>query len=292
MREIRVADVRPSGGTNEPGKSGEETCGEAKHYGRHLLVDLVRARHLNDRGIVEEALRDCVAAAGATLVDIRLQQFAKTGGISGVAILAESHMSIHSWPEDGYAALDLFMCGYADPRRALPVLERVFRPEELLVQETLRGAGGGEQTTLPMHADGRSRETMRHVYEQIWIGELWNAGNPAGGRVLAEDFVDHRPIEQFPPDRDGHVAMALDWHRAFPDMTFKIHDVIVEGDKLVARYSAEGTHLGPLSGIEPSGRRVSLTGIDIFRFRDGRLLEWWHNEDIHGLIKQISAQSR
>lgn len=134
-----------------------------------------------------------------------------------------------------------------------------------------------------------TREQMRHAYVDTWIGELWNQGNPDGGRVLAEDFIDHRPIEQFPGNREGHIRMALDWHNAFPDMKFVIHDLIIEGDKLVARYSAAGTHLGPLSGTPATGRQVSMTGIDIFRFRGLEMVEWWHNEDIYGLMRQITT---
>jgi S-adenosylmethionine decarboxylase proenzyme len=280
MTSLRVPD-RPT----EAAADGRR-AGDSGEFGRHLLVELIHAQHLDDARIINNALRECAAAAGAKLIDLHLHEFADTGGFSGIAILAESHISIHSWPEHGYAALDLFMCGRADPRRALPVLERVFRPEKMIVEEMVRGTARKKATPSPP-ADQTRRAKMQHLYEQVWIGELWNAGNAAGGRALARDFVDHRPIEQFPADREGHVAMALDWHRAFPDMTFKIHDVIVEGDKLVARYSAEGTHTGPLSGVAPTGRRVSLTGIDIFRIRDERLAEWWHNEDIFSLMKQI-----
>ncbi|MDG6107066.1 ester cyclase [Dactylosporangium aurantiacum] len=134
-----------------------------------------------------------------------------------------------------------------------------------------------------------TREQMVEAYVRVWIGELWNLGDPAGGRVLAEDFHDHRPIEQFPNTREGHIAMAVDWHQAFPDMTFVIEDVMVESNKLVARYRAAGTHLGVLSGIPGTGRGVELTGIDIMGFRGREIVEWWHNEDINGLMSQITA---
>lgn len=286
MDEITVASLpRPDSPTG-PAADGRRSD-HSGDFGRHLLVELIQAQHLDDASIINNALRECAAATGAKLIAVHLHEFANTGGLSGIAILAESHISIHSWPEHGYAALDLFMCGRAEPRRALPVLERVFRPRKVIVEEMVRGTARRE--AAPALVDETRRAKMQHLYEQVWIGELWNAGNAAGGRALARDFVDHRPIERFPADRDGHIAMALDWHRAFPDMTFQIHDVIVEGDKLVARYSAQGTHAGPLSGVAPTGRHVSLTGIDIFRFRDGHLAEWWHNEDIYSLMKQISG---
>ncbi|RJO79160.1 ester cyclase [Nocardia panacis] len=133
------------------------------------------------------------------------------------------------------------------------------------------------------------RKLMRRIYEDIWIGELWNSGNAEGGRVLAEDFFDHRPIDEFPNTKSGHVAMALDWHQAFPDLIFVVDDILIDGDKLVARYSSSGTHTGTLVGIQGTGRPVSMSGIDIMRFdHDDRLAEWWHNEDMYGLMQQIA----
>jgi predicted ester cyclase len=135
----------------------------------------------------------------------------------------------------------------------------------------------------------QQRALMRHVYEDVWIGELWNRGDPAGGRSLAEAFVDHRPIDAFPNTKHGHIAMALDWNQAFPDGRFLIEDILVDADRLVARYAFGGTHLGTLSGISATGREVRMTGIDIMRFENERLAEWWHNEDILGMMQQIEG---
>lgn len=107
--------------------------------GTHLIVDLWGAERLDDLGHVERALVAAVEAAQATLLHLHLHHFTPNGGISGVAVLAESHISIHTWPERGYAALDVFMCGDAFPERAVPVLEQAFRPAETIVTELLRG---------------------------------------------------------------------------------------------------------------------------------------------------------
>lgn len=109
--------------------------------GAHLIVDLYQANRLDDIDHVERTLRDCVDAAGATLLHIHLHHFEPNGGISGVAVLAESHISIHSWPEHGYAALDIFMCGNATPDACVPVLRAAFAPKRLAVSEHLRGQG-------------------------------------------------------------------------------------------------------------------------------------------------------
>jgi S-adenosylmethionine decarboxylase len=109
------------------------------YAGTHLILDLWGARHLDRRDIIETAMRDAVQAAGATLLHIHLHRFTPGGGISGVAVLAESHISVHTWPERGFAAFDLFMCGAADPSRCIPVLERAFRPQRTVIAEQLRG---------------------------------------------------------------------------------------------------------------------------------------------------------
>ena len=107
--------------------------------GRHLIVDLHEASQLDDAPRMEQALRDCVQAAGATLLHIHLHLFESHGGLSGVAVLAESHIAVHTWPELGYAAFDVFMCGQADPHQTLAVLRRAFQPARITVQELRRG---------------------------------------------------------------------------------------------------------------------------------------------------------
>jgi len=107
--------------------------------GTHLIIDLWDAERLDDLVHTEAALKRCVEAAGATLLHIHLHHFTPNAGISGVAVLAESHISIHTWPENGYAALDVFMCGAAEPHQTIEVLREAFRPGRLAVSEHLRG---------------------------------------------------------------------------------------------------------------------------------------------------------
>ena len=111
--------------------------------GAHLIGDLYQADRLDDLQHIEDTLRACVDAAGATLLHIHLHHFEPNGGISGVAVLAESHISIHSWPEHGYAALDIFMCGNANPDACVPVLRAAFSPKKIAVSELMRGQGAG-----------------------------------------------------------------------------------------------------------------------------------------------------
>jgi S-adenosylmethionine decarboxylase len=109
------------------------------YAGSHLIIDLWEAEGLDDRDRIETALIDAVKAAGATLLHIHLHKFTDGGGISGVAVLAESHISVHTWPERGYAAFDVFMCGEAEPRKALSVFKAAFNPGRLVIGEHKRG---------------------------------------------------------------------------------------------------------------------------------------------------------
>ncbi len=107
--------------------------------GAHLIVDLYGGTRLDDLPHIEETLKRCVEVSGATLLHVHLHHFDDNSGISGVAVLAESHISIHSWPEHAYAALDIFMCGDTTPEACVAVLREAFQPDRIAVQEFLRG---------------------------------------------------------------------------------------------------------------------------------------------------------
>jgi S-adenosylmethionine decarboxylase len=107
--------------------------------GRHLLVDLWNAENLTDIPFIETSLRKAAEAAGATVLGAHLHQFSNSGGVSGVLILAESHISIHTWPERDYAAIDVFMCGSCNPHNALPILKAAFSAGSVTLNEARRG---------------------------------------------------------------------------------------------------------------------------------------------------------
>jgi len=107
--------------------------------GAHLIVDVYGGERLDDIAHIDATLRRCVEVAGATLLGVHLHHFEDNSGISGVAVLAESHISIHSWPEHSYAALDIFMCGDTTPEACVEVLREAFSPDHVAVSEFLRG---------------------------------------------------------------------------------------------------------------------------------------------------------
>ncbi len=121
--------------------SNSYTCkvGGLEYAGTHLLLDIWGAKHLDDERRIRETLVKAVNDCGATLLEVSLHVYSPNNGISGVAILAESHMSIHTWPELGYAAVDIFVCGSVDPYKSLPAIREGFEPDKLNVFEVKRG---------------------------------------------------------------------------------------------------------------------------------------------------------
>lgn len=120
------------------------TCCEWGEYaGKHIIFDFFGAQSLDNIRLMEDAMREAVHQAGATLLHIHLHHFTENNGISGVAVLAESHISVHTWPERGYAAFDVFMCGYAQPEKTIPILQEAFKPLNVKVIKHLRGVCKG-----------------------------------------------------------------------------------------------------------------------------------------------------
>ena len=110
-----------------------------KSLGRHMIVELWGATNLNDPKTLERALRDTVTAIDGKLLDLRVVEF-PVHGVTGVAIIAESHVAVHTWPEHGYAACDIFTCNLdADIEAGVEALQRHFLPEQTQVMEVRRG---------------------------------------------------------------------------------------------------------------------------------------------------------
>ncbi len=110
-----------------------------KYAGTHLLLDLWGAENLADPNHIDTALREAAVTAGATILHSHFHHFTPNGGVSGVVVLAESHISIHTWPERNFAALDVFMCGSCDPYKVIPFLQAAFAPTSIQLDEQRRG---------------------------------------------------------------------------------------------------------------------------------------------------------
>ncbi|HEY0062386.1 MAG TPA: adenosylmethionine decarboxylase [Telluria sp.] len=109
--------------------------------GSHLLADFygIAPQALVSCEAIDTLLREGAAAAGAHILHSHFHSFGPGQGVTGVVLLAESHISVHTWPEFGFAAVDIFMCGEARPALALEVIESALGPASSIVQTIARG---------------------------------------------------------------------------------------------------------------------------------------------------------
>ncbi len=108
--------------------------------GTHVLLDLQDASHLDNDAKLRDVLRAAADAVGATVLGDTFHRFDGRGGVTGVVVLQESHISIHTWPETGFAAVDIFLCGAMSPDPALDVINAALTPSQTRVTRIPRGA--------------------------------------------------------------------------------------------------------------------------------------------------------
>ena len=127
-----------------------------KAIGRHIILEMWGCQNLESVQTAEQALREMVDALDVNLLDLHVYPFSPVG-VTGMAIISESHLAIHTWPEHGYAAVDIFTCGAPrDPQDAVDVLRRHYAPERVGAMEINRG-----QLDLPQH-EVSSERTREH----------------------------------------------------------------------------------------------------------------------------------
>jgi steroid delta-isomerase-like uncharacterized protein len=130
---------------------------------------------------------------------------------------------------------------------------------------------------------GRNKETVRR-----WIEEVWTTGNAALiDDLMAEDMLDHNPVPGLPAGREARKQILGMFHAAF-DVKMNLDLLLEDGDYVIDRWTATLTHKGEFMGIPGTGKIAQLTGIDISRLADGKIAETWHQEDVAGLMQQLS----
>jgi steroid delta-isomerase-like uncharacterized protein len=123
-----------------------------------------------------------------------------------------------------------------------------------------------------------------------FVEEVINQGNTdAIDELIDPGVVDHAAPPGFPTGREGAKQFAAMMRSAFPDLHLTIEDMIAEGDKVVMRSTWSGTHEGEFMGIPATGRRVTVSAIDISRVADGRMVEHWEQSDALGLMQQLGV---
>lgn len=132
-------------------------------------------------------------------------------------------------------------------------------------------------------------DAAEELVRRLHVG-LLTARDPAVvDEFFAPEFVSHNNPPGFPPGVEGVKRFFAMFRDAFPDVTVEIDELVVDGDRVAVATTFTGTHEGELMGVAPTGRRVSVTGIDIVRVADGKIVEHRGLTDIVGLIRQLSG---
>jgi steroid delta-isomerase-like uncharacterized protein len=131
-----------------------------------------------------------------------------------------------------------------------------------------------------------NKALVRRFYDEAWDqGKLDVIDD-----VFADGYVRHdfRPTPA-PPGPEGQKRIAADFRAAFPDLRFKVEILIAEDEFIAARWTAVGTHSGRWGSVEPTGRTARLSGVNLFRFEQGKVVELWNYRDDLGLMEQLGT---
>lgn len=138
----------------------------------------------------------------------------------------------------------------------------------------------------------QNKEIVRRYYEEAFNDERLSLLD----ELIAQDVVNHNPLSDSTLSADEahgfegfrkHVEAA---HQGFPDARVTIEDLIAEDDRVAVRFTFEGTHEGRFGGLEPTGKRVSLTNIALYRIEDGKIAERWLESDTLDMLEQLDAE--
>jgi steroid delta-isomerase-like uncharacterized protein len=133
-----------------------------------------------------------------------------------------------------------------------------------------------------------NKEILRHFFE-----DLFNRGDlSVANEIVGQDYINHNPVPGETPGREGQKAFVSYLRSSFPDIHFKIEDMIAAEDKVVTRVSITGTQQGEFAGIPATGKTAHVTAINIHRIRNGQIQEGWLNWDALGMMQQLGVFPR
>lgn len=120
--------------------------------------------------------------------------------------------------------------------------------------------------------------------------EVWFKGNlDVIDELVASNYLARNAAPGQPPGRQGLKQAVAMFRDAFPDLQGTIEDIVAEGDRVVTRWTARGTHRGEFMSIAPTNKQMSMTGISITRLADGKIVEDWTQEDALGMLQQLGV---
>jgi steroid delta-isomerase-like uncharacterized protein len=129
---------------------------------------------------------------------------------------------------------------------------------------------------------------LKDVYRRI-IDAVSRGDADALDELMGADFVDHNPISNQAPGREGFKQWMAMARTAYPDLRGRVDDLVAEGDRVAARMTWRGTHHGEFIGVGPTGTRVSFSAFHLVRFSEDRAVEWWGTADLLGALQQLGA---
>src|SRR5437764_8382799 len=133
-------------------------------------------------------------------------------------------------------------------------------------------------------------EDNRAWIRRYFLDEVWNKGNVAlVPKLFAPDCPVHDPTIAGISGPDGVIRFVTTCRMAFPDLQLTIEDQVAEGNKVATRFTLRGTHTGRFLDIAPTGKQVTVTGMNIARVVDGKIVESWPLRDDLGLLHQLGA---
>ncbi len=123
-----------------------------------------------------------------------------------------------------------------------------------------------------------------------YVEEIWDQGDlTALAELFASNIVDHHAVPGQAPGVEGQQQVLTMFRSAFPDLRVTTEDILVDGDRVAVRWTARGTHQGALLGIPPTGKPVTITGIDILRIANGKVVERWAEDNGLALMQQLGV---
>ncbi|WP_197043345.1 ester cyclase [Saccharothrix sp. NRRL B-16314] len=142
--------------------------------------------------------------------------------------------------------------------------------------------------SVSTHADSAKADTYREMARR-YIEEVWDKNNvETEEELLAVDWTDHMPLPGCANGRAGHRQAVQLMHDMAPDMRFYLNEIVIEGDLVIDRWTAHGTFTGkPMYGFPPTGKKWTMTGLDLHRVRDGKFVDLWHEESTAALVEQL-----
>ena len=146
-----------------------------------------------------------------------------------------------------------------------------------------KNVSGGDEVRGATDPIEENKAQVRVLMEEVW--NRWNL--EAARKMIAPDFWDHLADPDQGKGFEGFEDNFVAWRKSFPDWKITIHEMVAQGDWVSARLTGGGTQTGEFNGIAPTNRKITLSAIEMFRFEDGKIKEYWANFDELGMYRQL-----